>query len=168
MNIININQYRINDHQYMNTPKFYMLIGLLCSGKSTYALKLSIDNDAKIIASDSVREELSNQFAYTKEDNEKVFQEVYKRAYQYLRCNNSIILDATNISRAYRSNYLHLAKQYGFKCIAIVLNTPLETCIDRNKHRPKKKRISRTKMLQLNKYYEKPSIDEGFQDILYV
>lgn len=126
-----------------------------CSGKSTYATKLSIDKNATILSSDEIREELYNG-TYNKDDNTKVFNEVYNRIYSNIIKNKSVILDATNTSKLYRAPYINLAKEYSYRVCAIIVNTPLDLCLERNKARAKEKKITKTKMLQIHKYFEKP------------
>lgn len=63
----------------------------------------------------------------------------------------------------YREPYIELAKQH-----SIVIDIPLDVCIDRNKHRCKEKQITKAKMRKINKYFEEPSNDEGFDKISYV
>lgn len=81
--------------------------------------------------------------------------------------NKSIILDATNTSKLYREPYINLAKQYSYRVCAIIFNTPLDLCLERNKARAKGKKITKAKILQIHKYFEKPSMDEGFNEITY-
>ena len=76
-----------------------------------------------------------------------VFNEVYNRFYLNMLKNKSIILDSTNTSKLYREPYINLAKEYSYNVCAIIVNTPLELCLERNKARVKKKDLQRLKCL---------------------
>lgn len=57
--------------------KFYMMIGLPASGKSTIAKEISKSEDAVIVSSDEIREEFGD--VNDQSQNAKVFEEVEKR-----------------------------------------------------------------------------------------
>lgn len=166
--VIDINQYLKTKHIKEEYKSFYMMVGLPCSGKSTYSLELSRKNNAIIVSSDNIREELLINNVYKKQDNENIFNVVYNRIYYYLNINRDIIFDATNTNRIYREHYVKLVQKYNYKVIAIVFNTPIEVCIERNKYRNKATKVTKRKMLEIKKYFDKPSIDEGFNEIIYI
>lgn len=60
--------------------KFYMMIGLPASGKSTIAKEISESEDAVIVSSDEIRREWGN--INDQSQNAKVFEEVEKRLKQ--------------------------------------------------------------------------------------
>lgn len=57
--------------------KFYMMIGLPASGKSSIAKKIAKSEDAVIVSSDDIRKELGN--INDQSQNEKVFEIAEKR-----------------------------------------------------------------------------------------
>ncbi len=60
--------------------KFYLLVGLPASGKSTIAKEIAKSEDAVIVSSDEIRREFGN--VNDQSQNEKVFEEVEKRLKQ--------------------------------------------------------------------------------------
>lgn len=60
--------------------KFYMMIGLPASGKSTIAKEISESEDAVIVSSDEIRREMGDVNDQSK--NTEVFEEVEKRLKQ--------------------------------------------------------------------------------------
>lgn len=60
--------------------KFYMMIGLPASGKSTIAKGMAKSEDAVIVSSDEIRKEFGDVNDQTQ--NAKVFEEVEKRLKQ--------------------------------------------------------------------------------------
>lgn len=60
--------------------KFYMMIGLPASGKSTIAKEIAKSEDAIIVSSDEIRKEFGD--VNDQSQNAKVFKEVEKRLKQ--------------------------------------------------------------------------------------
>ena len=60
--------------------KFYMMIGLPASGKSTIAKEISESEDAVIVSSDEIRREMGDVNDQSK--NTEVFEEVERRLKQ--------------------------------------------------------------------------------------
>lgn len=60
--------------------KFYMMIGLPASGKSTIAKEIAKSEDAVIVSSDEIRREFGD--VNDQSQNVKVFEEVEKRLKQ--------------------------------------------------------------------------------------
>ena len=48
------------------------------------------------------------------------------------------VADATSLSKETRRQLIEIAKKYCFKVVIIVLDIPLEICIERDKKRPRK------------------------------
>jgi predicted kinase len=133
-----------------------MMVGLPASGKSTYAKKLADKENAIILASDELRKELFGDVNDTKHNNE-LFQELHKRAIQYLKEGKNVIYDATNINSKRRATFL---KQLpiNVKKECYYMNTSLDVITENNSNRERKvpmdviKRMR--KMLQIPMYYE--------------
>jgi predicted kinase len=88
------------------TPKFFMLVGLPASGKSTYAEELANQYNANIHASDSIREELSGDIN-NQNINDLVFKTLHSRVKEDLTNGKSCIYDATNINYKRRMAFLN-------------------------------------------------------------
>lgn len=77
----------------MNKPIFIMMVGLVGSGKSTYAKQLSDDINAIICNSDAIREELFGN-ENIQNQNEEVFRVLHKRIKNNLKNGKNTIYDS--------------------------------------------------------------------------
>lgn len=142
--------------------KFYMMVGIPSSGKSTIAKEIAKQENAVIIATDDLREELFND-VNSQVDNDLVFRTAMQRVKQNLK-NRNVILDATNINYKRRMSMLHeLNYIKDLQKIAVFVATPYEECLQRNKMRDRKVPESVIKRMYYNIYI--PQYYEGFDDI---
>lgn len=86
-------------------PVFTMMIGLPGSGKTSRAKELEGQN--VICSSDEIRRELFGDEGHvcTKQENAKVFEEMFKRTKSNLLAGNNVVYDATNLSKREESDY---------------------------------------------------------------
>jgi predicted kinase len=82
-----------------------------------------------------------------------------------IRAGRSFVVDNTNGSRAQRAAYIREAKGAGFQVRSYFFDTPLRTAIGRNNHRTDKKPIPVPAILRAAKLLERPSLNEGFDEI---
>ena len=82
-----------------------------------------------------------------------------------LRAGRSFVLDNTNGTRALRAPYIREAKAAGFQVRSYFFDTPVRTAIARNNHRTDKKPIPVPAILRAAKLLERPSLNEGFDEI---
>ncbi len=108
----------------------YVLVGVPGAGKSTYAKKLNLPH----FSSDFIRLELFGSLRnnHTKEDDEKVFQILHDRVFNY---HDSLIFDATNIERKTRIPLYDELKKNGFRVEIHLVLEPLELAIYQNQKR---------------------------------
>lgn len=112
---------------------FYMYCGISGSGKTYKAYEMH-GKDTIIIDSDNVREQICPNGAVDQTMNAKVFEFMYKETCKYLTDDISICYVATNISAKRRISLLkNLRKKFkDLKCICYIINTPINTCYERN------------------------------------
>ena len=142
--------------------KFYMMIGLPASGKSTEAKKIAKENNAIIHASDLLREELFGT-ADIQEDNELVFTELHKRIKTDLRSGKNVIYDATNISYKRRKAFLQEIQKIDCPKIAVFIATPYEDCLKNNQQRERK--VPEYVIAKMYKNFYIPQMYEGWDKI---
>lgn len=152
-----------------NFQKIYITIGCPGSGKSTYYKEHYI-NDSSIIyiSSDTIRKELLGS-----EDNQSngniVFNTLYNRVYSELISNNSIYVDACFINCKARKQIMKILKKYhNIKIIALVFNVGLGELIDRDSKRERSVGKDIIKKFFDRKIQDTVSIEEGFDDIIYI
>lgn len=151
-----------------------MLIGPPGSGKSTwaknYVQKMQTEEPGHrfvILSSDEIRKELWGSDT-DQRNPAAVFELLNKRAYSALSSATSVIYDATNINKKNRKSVLDCiphTNYVGFPIskIAVVFETPLDTCIARDASRDRV--VGDKVILRYYNQFEIPTKEEGFDSI---
>ncbi|WP_291567090.1 MULTISPECIES: AAA family ATPase [unclassified Clostridium] len=143
-------------------PKLIMMIGLPASGKSTYAKEISKKENAVIISSDSMREELYENVNDT-EHNTELFIEIHKRIKEHLKNDISVVYDATNINYKMRKAFLIELNKINCYKECYFMATPYERCLEQNNIRDRKVPEHVIKRMYKNIFI--PQYYEGFDKI---
>ena len=109
------------------------MVGAPGAGKSTYAKKLAIKEKATIISGDDIRAELFGSASV-----QGNWGEIWDRVEELVAesCGRSVIFDGTHCRKDYRAEAVTLLRAYGYGYIqAIVLQTSLPLCLERNAQR---------------------------------
>jgi predicted kinase len=114
----------------MNRPNFTLLVGLPRSGKSTWIQKNG--GNAIVVSNDWIREEILGTH-YSKNANAIIWTIADAALRIVLGQGKDAIYDGVNLTKETRKFYIDLARQYGAKIKMVLILTPLETCIERNK-----------------------------------
>lgn len=118
--------------------KFYMLVGLPGSGKSSIAIKMIDEAEANQkpvwISSDCIRKEIFGDES-VQEESHKVFDTMRSRTQDALKLGKDVIYDACNISSKHRRAFLQNLKKLNCEKICVVVATPYDTCLERNASR---------------------------------
>lgn len=117
--------------------KLIMMVGLVASGKSDYAQKLSISENAIIHSSDTLREELFGDVNENSRNNE-LFKEMSRRIKNDLQEGKSVIYDATNLNYKKRKAFLDELKKLDIHKQCVLVATPYELCLKQNSLRERK------------------------------
>ena len=142
--------------------KFFMMIGLVGSGKSEQAKKIAANYDAEIFSSDALREEMFGNVNH-QADNNTLFKELHKRIRECLASGKSAIYDACNISYKRRMEFLKSLNKIPCEKIAVLMATPYEACIERNAQREREVPEHVIKRMYMN--FNVPFWYEGWDDI---
>ena len=116
--------------------KAFVMVGAPGSGKSTYAEKLAIKEKATIISGDDIRAELFGSASI-----QGSWGEIWERVEELVAesCSRPVILDGTHCRKDYRAEAVTLLRSYGYGYIqAVVLQTSLPLCLERNAQRKRK------------------------------
>lgn len=125
------------------SKEIIVLIGVAGSGKSTIRAELLAQHpDYKVYSIDDLRAAFfakrnarhgnaSEAFAYASAHDREY--EQYTKTYlaNLLKSGVGIIADSTNLSPKRRMKYVNAKYTYGYDLKAIVVNTPLQECLDR-------------------------------------
>jgi len=142
----------------------YVMCGPSGSGKSTWANFCRLMHPkAVIVSTDDIREELFSD-ASCQDEPEKVFRIAYDRVESLLNMNYDVVLDAMNITKNARKQVLARFKKYEPTCV--VVNTSLEDCIKRQESRDRK--VSEDLIRRMFERFTKPSLEEGWKDIIEI
>lgn len=144
--------------------KLIFLIGLPSAGKSSYCESYKVLNpDAVIVSSDAIREEVFGD-VNDQSHNQEVFSIVEKRCREALKANKEVILDATNLNRKRRINFIKVMPKCEVE--AVVFAIPFEVCCERNENRERV--VPMSAMERMYKSFQPPHYAEGFDKIKYV
>lgn len=146
----------------MNKPKFFMMCGLVASGKSTRAKKLAKEYNATIFSSDALREEMFGD-VNNQEHNQELFAELHKRIKECLRSGKSAIMDSTGLSYKKRMSFLCELKNIPCEKICVLMATPYEECLKRNALRERK--VPEYVIERMYRQFDPPYWYEGWDNI---
>lgn len=150
--------------------KIIYLVGLPCSGKSTYQKEKY--PEAVIVSNDLIVEEIAAKvgktydqlwgtvpFSQIREKTKEIFNKACEENVSI------IVIDNTNMTIKTRKNFRH--PDYETECV--VFNTDLNECLKRNSLRSKTgKTIPMQAYEDMIKKYQAPSEEEGFSKITYM
>lgn len=142
--------------------KLVVLVGLPASGKSTYANELAKLDNTIVLSSDALRKELLGDES-CQDNNQIVFDTLYRRAKQYLIDGCNVVIDATNINIKDRKRTLSHFQGMNIERTAIVFATPIEACISRDRARTRT--VGEDVINKFLHRFEIPMEYEGFDKI---
>ena len=161
-------------------PILFITSGLTGSGKTTAARKASVDYNATIISTDSVRKELEgidkferhhdayNTGLYSPEKMSITYNKVLERAEKLLKKGSSVVLDATFKTKELRDKAKNVAKRHNAGILFLYCNCPEEIVKKYLQRRVKKRSISDGRWevyIKQKNSYEMLTHDEKFVEI---
>lgn len=149
-----------------------MFTGIPASGKSTQSTAYR-EQGYLILSSDEIRESMMagrNLEGLPEKEknniNSRVFETIRKRTGEALKRGQSVVVDATNLSRKRRISFLEQFKRFSCvkKCILFI--TPVDTCLERNRRRTGSARVPEEGMQRMLCSFECPNYWEGWDEIV--
>lgn len=139
-----------------------LLVGLPGAGKSTYANKYVREHKNTIhLSSDSIRLQMYGEESIQGNPAD-VFSVMQKRVVEALNDGQSVVYDATNITRKDRSNIINVCPKY-VKIECHIIWAPIETCIERDASR--ERTVGESVIDRMLKRFQAPYYDEGIDSI---
>lgn len=157
----------------MKQKTLWIMCGIPASGKSTY-LKNTIQNlkynDSVIVSRDAIRFSLlkpSDEY-FSKE--KEVWTEFVNMINYYLGVQDdrytNVYVDATHLNPNSRKKLLNAIDTSGVVVNCIAMETPLETCLERNSKRTGLACVPDDVIKNMRNYYVRPTKSEGFNEII--
>lgn len=152
-------------------PSLYMLVGVPCSGKSTWASKQKFDEDPTVIcSSDSYIENYALEQGKT---YNQVFKEYVSTAVdhmmddvQYAVDNGfDIVWDQTSLTKSSRRKKLGMIPSTYSK-VAVVFPTPDKSVLEERLASRPGKEIPKKVIDNMISQFEMPAIEEGFDQVV--
>lgn len=146
----------------MIRPSLILLIGPPGCGKTTYGKDYVSDRSTYIyLSSDEIRKELYGDETIQGDPHE-VFSLMQSRAVEALNNGNSVVYDATNMTRKDRAGIIAACPKF-VNIEAHVVWAPIETCIERDAMR--ERTVGKAIVDKMLKRFQPPFYDEGIHDI---
>lgn len=143
----------------------YVMIGVPGSGKSTWAYEHLNPLQASWISRDAVRFSMVNEDEKYFSKEKDVFKEYVRRINALLEDDYNVIADATHITAASRNKLISNITVPDVSLYAVWINTPLETCLERNETRTGREYVPVEVIQEMYRNLEKPTTEEGFNAI---
>ena len=137
----------------------YILCGIPASGKSTLSHELSTQHNAKLYFYDN----LPN--AHNPRLKDAVHAQMWASIAEDLRNGYDVVCDDLHTKREWRENILSALADVECRKILVVMTTPLDECLKRNANRAA--RLPDFVLHDLYEKYESPTLNEGWDEILY-
>ena len=136
----------------------YILCGMPASGKTTYSQQLAKQLNAKLYCYDDIPQS----------SNPKKFEMLHKQMWANilndLQQGFDVVCDDLHTTKKQRADILNAVKNAECEKVLIVLNTPLEICLERNRNR--KRRLPDFVVTSIHKTFERPTLNEGWDKII--
>ena len=144
----------------------YLVIGVPCSGKSTF-LKKYVNKNCVIVSFDDIKTKIvgNKKLFFNSKETKKVFDIFYKTINDNLQKNKTVFVESNILTFNLRKEILkNITAEYK-KLFAVYIKTPFKFCSIRNKNRSELKRFPEYFMLNVYKIFDPPQLYEGFYGI---
>lgn len=149
-------------------PFALMSIGAAGSGKSTRLLELQREFDLARVSPDDIRERVVGP-VYDPTRNQEVWDIAMQDAAEHIAAGESLIMDATHYGEAWRREHAARYRQMGAQAVfGAVFLLEVDTIMQRMEQRDRKVPRSEVERMQNAIIATPPTLDEGFDDIIFV
>lgn len=114
-----------------------LTVGIVASGKSTWANIVAADHDMLVVNMDSIRADLCGD-ASDQSRNKEVYSKAEALVHEGLESGRSVIFDATSRTPKTRKHLIKIGKAYGARLIGVYFKADIVGCKIRNAARDRK------------------------------
>lgn len=154
----------------MNNKELYVMVGCPGAGKDYWIEhhKNGFEGNVGIISRDKIRySKLKEGEDYFSHESE-VFRDFCSQINESLVKNDVTIVNATHLNRPSRYKlFKNIKCPAGTRRIAMVINTPLKTCLEQNARREGLAKVPEDQLKNMFENLTIPSLEEGF-DTVYI
>lgn len=147
--------------------KMYVVIGAPGCGKSTYIQNHLKENEL-VISRDKIRFGMLNDNDEYFSKEKEVYNEFIKQIDAAIAADATLYVDQTSLNAAARNKLFSRLKKKPDKVIGIYFTTPLDTILQRNAQRTGRALVPEDAVVNMFNSLTKPTLDEGFTEILEV
>ena len=148
---------------------FYVMVGIPGAGKSTRVAEMKFSG-TMVVCPDDMRE-FRGISGSNIEASKYIFSWAQRLVVDFLFAGYDVVLDATNLRRSLRQEFVQSVKHLANRVICHVVDTSVEVAIARHRQRlaqGKKIGLSVWTIRRMADEMEYPSQDEGFDQIIYM
>lgn len=147
-----------------NNGVLVVLCGAPGSGKTTARNMLVEEYGFLSVCPDDIRKEVLGD-EECQEEGERIFDIAFSKLRYFLAYGN-VVFDATNARSLYRRKLLEETDGCRTMAIAIVMDTPLDICLENNRKRRRQVPEDVIERMYRSLEAEPPSTDEGFDAVV--
>lgn len=147
-----------------NNLTLFLLCGVPASGKTTYSKQLAEEFGIVRHSYDDMPNARVCDY--------KLSQQVHKQWLENIRIDllngRSVVADNTSLNVEFRTKFLSKFSDIPCKRVLIIMDTPIDMCLSRNKQRQGVERVPDGAIKMASHFYEKPSPFEQWDEIKIV
>ena len=147
--------------------KMYVVIGAPGCGKSTYIQNHLKENEL-VISRDKIRFGMLNDNDEYFSKEKEVYNEFIKQINAAIAADVTFYVDQTSLNAAARNKLFSRLKKKPDKVIGIYFTTSLDTILQRNAQRTGRALVPEDAVVNMFNSLTRPTLDEGFDEILEV
>lgn len=151
--------------------RMYLLVGNIGSGKSTKAAQMAQSGDCVVISRDSMRHMLAGG-GYSLSHEQEITISLLVLLRSLMKKGIDVVIDETNLVRKYRKDKINYAKEFGYKCIAVVMPKISQAESVLRRITDNCRGTSAAKWADIHESFDhrtsKPTKQEGFDEIIHL
>lgn len=156
----------------MKKKKLYLMCGAPGSGKTTWVKNHAQEGEG-YVSRDEIRLKLLQEGDPYFKHEDRAYKYFCQAIIEQLEQYSTVYIDATHITKKSRKKLITTLSSMGVNfvnidLIIIYIEKDLETCLKQNAQRTGRARIPDRALIQMYRFFEMPTIEEGFKEIVKI